>query len=210
MRLRRMLFVVVRYRQHEETPAAVHPTSSQSEKGRCVGRQQAATTTRRRVVKVRAASATKKPPRPDAVCSEHAKLAPRRRYSSAPPRRVCSFKLSAQLEWNWNKTETKLFWNCFVSVLLQFHFSCADSFTYGYDLCVISFSMINCAWNKYEYFLFGIKHAVMDEVSRCTFVFPVYFGCMLFQLLLGLLFIISFLYSSGTGCSAFWNRGPLC
>jgi len=29
----------------------------------------------------------------------------------------------------WNTTVSKLFWNCFVSVLFQFHFSCADSFT---------------------------------------------------------------------------------
>jgi len=28
-------------------------------------------------------------------------------------------KLSAQLKWNWNKTVSKLFWNCFVSVSFQ-------------------------------------------------------------------------------------------
>ena len=45
--------------------------------------------------------------------------------------------IEMQLKQNWNKTETKLFqncfettsfdWNCFVSVLFRFHFNCADS-----------------------------------------------------------------------------------
>jgi len=38
-----------------------------------------------------------------------------------------SIKLSAQLKWNWNKTVSKQFQNCFKTLLFQFHFNCADS-----------------------------------------------------------------------------------
>jgi len=34
-----------------------------------------------------------------------------------------------ELKQNSLKTVSKLFWNCFVSVLFQFHFNCADSFS---------------------------------------------------------------------------------
>jgi len=31
------------------------------------------------------------------------------------------------MKWNWNKTKTKQFQNCFKTVLFQFHFNCVDS-----------------------------------------------------------------------------------
>jgi len=34
--------------------------------------------------------------------------------------------MQLKLKINWNKTVSKLFWYCFVSVSFQFHFNCAD------------------------------------------------------------------------------------
>ena len=40
------------------------------------------------------------------------------------------FHMCEVLKWNWNKTETALKQNSFISVLFQFHFTCASRFSY--------------------------------------------------------------------------------
>ena len=87
------------------------------------------------------------------------------------------FHMCEALKRNWNKTETTLKQNCFISVLFQFHFTCASRFRQ--ESWAIANMTARCAL-----YMGACHENFRESLSTFTVTFPEIFNVLLFRAIL--------------------------